>query len=363
MDTKKIALLGLAALGSTAILEPSDALANLYTGNVVPNALGGNVQVQITIDNGVITTINTPVIPSGANAAYANMAIPTLVSEAISAQSANIQGVSGASYFSNAWKQSLASAIASAGSSFGTTGTPTPAPVPTLPPPTTTITGSGEVTTTTTKDGQKNVTVCTQVAPLTAYTTVTQNAGGAHLMAAAVRPQVSETENETHSPRPSATRTPTPEVSVPATSTPSPSRPSTTPSRAPQEGNDDAPPVIVPTPTPTVSRTPTPTPGVTTPVTINGIQGFVITQTQLINCTTTIYPEPILVTLTPSPAPTVTVTATPAPAPTVTVTAEPVLTIPKKSVITRTITCLKGKSKKVVKGTAPKCPKGYKLKK
>ena len=41
----------------------------------------------------------------------------------------------------------------------------------------------------------------------------------------------------------------------------------------------------------------------------------------------------------------------------------PVSSKPIKAPVTKSITCLKGKTSKVVKGVAPKCPEGYKLKK
>jgi hypothetical protein len=53
----------------------------------------------------------------------------------------------------------------------------------------------------------------------------------------------------------------------------------------------------------------------------------------------------------PVVAPTPVVTPTPAPTPTV------------KPVVKRTISCVKGKKTVTRTGTAPKCPKGYKLKK
>ena len=94
----------------------------------------GTVQVQITTDgSGKITQIDTPQYSrSGANGSYANYAIPILVKEALAAQSATIQGVSGASYISRGWITSLASAIAKVGS-VTTSTTPTPVVTPSKP--------------------------------------------------------------------------------------------------------------------------------------------------------------------------------------------------------------------------------------
>jgi major membrane immunogen (membrane-anchored lipoprotein) len=127
------AILGATTIGSFALTDPTFAAAQTFLGNAANNALGGQVQVQITVDGGKITAISTPVTLSGRNAQFANYAVPTLTSRALAAQSANIQGVSGATYVSSAWKQSLASAIAKAGTAItgGTTTSSTPAPTPT----------------------------------------------------------------------------------------------------------------------------------------------------------------------------------------------------------------------------------------
>ena len=75
----------------------------------------GNVQVQITVVNGRITDAQAIVAPSGKNARYTNMAVPILIREVLAAQSANIQGASGASYTSYGWVKSLQGALANAG--------------------------------------------------------------------------------------------------------------------------------------------------------------------------------------------------------------------------------------------------------
>jgi len=130
------ALLGVTTLGVFSISDPTFAAAQTFLGNAASNAYGGTLQVQITVDNGSITAITTPVTPGGRNAQYSNYAVPTLTQEALKAQSANIQGVSGASAISSAWKQSLASAISKAGNALGTVTTPTPVvPTPVTPPP------------------------------------------------------------------------------------------------------------------------------------------------------------------------------------------------------------------------------------
>ena len=75
----------------------------------------GNVQVQITVVNGVITDAKAIKAPSGKNDRYTNMALPILKQQTLAAQSANIKGASGASYTSYGWFKSLQGALADAG--------------------------------------------------------------------------------------------------------------------------------------------------------------------------------------------------------------------------------------------------------
>ena len=75
----------------------------------------GNVQVKITVVNGRITDAVAVVAPSGRNDRYTNMAVPILKQQTLKAQSANIQGASGASYTSYGWFKSLQGALAQAG--------------------------------------------------------------------------------------------------------------------------------------------------------------------------------------------------------------------------------------------------------
>ena len=75
----------------------------------------GNVQVQITVVNGVITDAQAIKAPGGRNDRYTNMAVPILKQQTLQAQSANIQGASGASYTSYGWFKSLQGALADAG--------------------------------------------------------------------------------------------------------------------------------------------------------------------------------------------------------------------------------------------------------
>ena len=75
----------------------------------------GNVQVKITVVDGRITDAVAVKAPTGKNDRYTNMAVPILKAQTLKAQSANIQGASGASYTSYGWYTSLQGAIAQAG--------------------------------------------------------------------------------------------------------------------------------------------------------------------------------------------------------------------------------------------------------
>ncbi len=75
----------------------------------------GNVQVKITVVNGRITDAVAVKAPSGKNDRWTNMAVPVLKAQTLAAQSANIQGASGASYTSYGWYTSLQGALAQAG--------------------------------------------------------------------------------------------------------------------------------------------------------------------------------------------------------------------------------------------------------
>jgi uncharacterized protein with FMN-binding domain len=75
----------------------------------------GNVQVKITVVNGRITDAVAVKAPTGRNDRWTNMAVPILKAQTLKAQSADIQGASGASYTSYGWYTSLQGALAQAG--------------------------------------------------------------------------------------------------------------------------------------------------------------------------------------------------------------------------------------------------------
>jgi uncharacterized protein with FMN-binding domain len=86
-----------------------------YTGNVA-DALWGVVQVQVVIQNGKITNVQFLQYPNERNRSVEinSYADPQLDSEAIQAQSANVDIVSGATDSSNAFIQSLSNALSQA---------------------------------------------------------------------------------------------------------------------------------------------------------------------------------------------------------------------------------------------------------
>jgi uncharacterized protein with FMN-binding domain len=93
---------------------PSGATDGSFTGDAISMRYG-IVQVKITVQNGKIVDAQAVKAPSGSNDRYTQMAVPRLRDQTINAQSANIQGVSGASFTSYGWYKSLVSAIAKAG--------------------------------------------------------------------------------------------------------------------------------------------------------------------------------------------------------------------------------------------------------
>ena len=92
----------------------SKGVSGTFVGPSV-NANYGNVQVQITVKDGKITDATALQAPSGKNDRWTNMAVPILKKQTLAAQSANIQGASGASYTSYGWYTSLQGALAKAG--------------------------------------------------------------------------------------------------------------------------------------------------------------------------------------------------------------------------------------------------------
>lgn len=101
-------------------------VSGTFTGNAYSTPWG-NAVASITVTNGKITGVTMPVVP---NSPPSQQAEPYLVQQALSAGSANIQGVSGATYASIAFKSSLESAIAKANGAATAQGQTAVAPAP-----------------------------------------------------------------------------------------------------------------------------------------------------------------------------------------------------------------------------------------
>ena len=94
----------------------SSGVSGTFTG-AAGNTRYGPVQVQITVVNNKITNAVALTYPTGSfrDQQINQQAIPYLIQETLAAQSANIQGVGGASYTSQGWVDSLQSALTKAG--------------------------------------------------------------------------------------------------------------------------------------------------------------------------------------------------------------------------------------------------------
>jgi uncharacterized protein with FMN-binding domain len=99
---------------SATVAPVKKAASGTFTGDSV-DVRYGYVQVKITVENGKITDAQAVVAPSGRNDRWTQMSVPVLRQQTLQAQSANINGVSGASFTSYGWYTSLVSALAKAG--------------------------------------------------------------------------------------------------------------------------------------------------------------------------------------------------------------------------------------------------------
>lgn len=96
--------------------EPAPAPADVvYTGTTIDTRYGP-MQVQATISGGVIADITWLQLPSDGHSRGINdYAAPALVEEALAAQSADVSTISGATYTSTGFRQSLQSILDEAG--------------------------------------------------------------------------------------------------------------------------------------------------------------------------------------------------------------------------------------------------------
>jgi uncharacterized protein with FMN-binding domain len=99
---------------ATAPAQTTKSVSGTFTGDSV-DVRYGFVQVKITVENGKITDAQAVQAPSGRNDRWTQRAVPILREQTLAAQSAQISGVSGASFTAYGWYTSLASALAKAG--------------------------------------------------------------------------------------------------------------------------------------------------------------------------------------------------------------------------------------------------------
>jgi uncharacterized protein with FMN-binding domain len=94
----------------------SAASSGSATGSAVFNGYG-NVQVKVSVSGGKITDVVAVQLPNRdpQSQSISNYAAPQLIQQAVAAQSAHINGVSGATYTSQAFAQSLQSALTQLG--------------------------------------------------------------------------------------------------------------------------------------------------------------------------------------------------------------------------------------------------------
>jgi uncharacterized protein with FMN-binding domain len=99
---------GSTASGGTS----SGSAARTYQGSVAQTRWGP-VQVRITVANGKITNVTVPTYPNGnhRDQEINSYALPILTQETMSAQSANIDTVSGATVTSDGYIESLQAAL------------------------------------------------------------------------------------------------------------------------------------------------------------------------------------------------------------------------------------------------------------
>ena len=107
---------GTAASGASTRAASTKPAARTVTGSLATDQYG-QLQVKLSVKNGRITKVGftTFVANDGHSVQIDQSAAPVLIRETIAAQSAHIQGVSGATYTSNAYQQSLQAAIDKAG--------------------------------------------------------------------------------------------------------------------------------------------------------------------------------------------------------------------------------------------------------
>jgi uncharacterized protein with FMN-binding domain len=107
---------GASSASSAASSVAQSSASKTVTGDAVDTRYGP-VQIQITVQNGAITSVNAIVYPQNSprDQEINSFAIPQLNEEALAARSAQIDMVSGATYTSEGYLSSLQSALDKAG--------------------------------------------------------------------------------------------------------------------------------------------------------------------------------------------------------------------------------------------------------
>jgi uncharacterized protein with FMN-binding domain len=101
----------------TAAHAPAGPVSGMGTGTPYAGSVAatrwGDVQVGITVENGKITDVVVPVYPAGnrRDKEINERALPVLREQVLAAQSADIDGVSGATVTSDGYRESLQAAL------------------------------------------------------------------------------------------------------------------------------------------------------------------------------------------------------------------------------------------------------------
>ena len=104
------------APSTTSTKAPSSTATAVVAGDTAQTQWGP-VQVEITLTAGKITAVRALQFPNSdrRSQSISQQAIPYLIQQTLTTSSANVVGVSGASYTSDGWRRSLASARLKAG--------------------------------------------------------------------------------------------------------------------------------------------------------------------------------------------------------------------------------------------------------
>jgi len=104
--------------GSSSSSGSTSTATTTYTGDAVDVGRSyGTVRVEISVSGGRLVDVTALAVPENdpRSSSISQQVMPTLISQAVSAQSASIAGVSGATYTSNGFAESLRSALVKAG--------------------------------------------------------------------------------------------------------------------------------------------------------------------------------------------------------------------------------------------------------